>query len=75
VVATGSHTRDRRRGDERLAGRRGGGAELDLEMLPLGFREYVGLLDPAALPDTTPGLDASDSHRLAALRPRLSALF
>src|SRR6266542_1707507 len=41
LVATGSHARDLRRGGERLPGRRGGGAELDLELLPLGFREYV----------------------------------
>lgn len=46
LVATGSHTTDLRRGGERLPGRRGGGQELDLECLPLSFREYVRLLEP-----------------------------
>jgi len=46
LVATGSHTTDLRRGGERLPGRRGGGQELDLECLPLSFREYVQLADP-----------------------------
>src|SRR5688572_18574898 len=46
VVATGSHTTDLRRGGERLPGRRGGGQELDLECLPLSFREYVALVEP-----------------------------
>lgn len=46
LIATGSHTTDLRRGGERLPGRRGGGPELDLECLPLSFREYAQLLDP-----------------------------
>ena len=46
LVATGSHTTDLRRGGERLPGRRGGGQELDLECLPLSFRECVRLLEP-----------------------------
>lgn len=80
IVATGSHTRDLREGGERLPGRRGGGSELDLELLPLSFRDYVTLIDPALnlpspvrslLPDE---LRAGGRER-AAIRPRLGALF
>ena len=80
VVATGSHTTDLRRGGERLPGRRGGGHELDLELLPLCFREYVALVDPA-LPLPPPVMafapsDLRDSQRDRALiRSRLDPLF
>jgi hypothetical protein len=78
LVATGSHTRDLRRGGERLPGRRGGGAELDLELLPLGFREYVALVEPALLPAPVPWPTPEELRRGAAarapIRPRLAAL-
>lgn len=79
VVATGSHTRDLRRGGERLPGRRGG-TDLDWELLPLGFREYVALLSPD-LPLAPPvksyeagELQISAPARVA-LRPSVAALF
>jgi predicted AAA+ superfamily ATPase len=79
LVATGSHTSDLRRGGERLPGRRGGGQELDLELLPLSFREYITLLDPG-LPLPTPArafalepLRASRRER-ALIRSRLDPL-
>ncbi len=80
VVATGSHTRDLREGGERLPGRRGGGSELDLELLPLSFREYVALLDPAlALPPPVASLQRDDLRAgrrdRDTVRPRLGALF
>jgi predicted AAA+ superfamily ATPase len=79
LVATGSHTVDVRRGGERLPGRRGGGSELDLELLPLSFRGYVGLVDPSLpLPPVVSTFDlaalrASRRERLL-IRPRLTAL-
>lgn len=80
LIATGSHTRDLREGGERLPGRRGGGSELDLVLLPLSFREYVGLVEPALpLPDRLQLLDGSALAHGAAqrigIRPRLGALF
>jgi uncharacterized protein len=79
LVATGSHTVDVRRGGERLPGRRGGGSELDLELLPLSFREYVELIDPSLpLPPAVATVDPIDlriSRRERLLiRPRLAAL-
>jgi predicted AAA+ superfamily ATPase len=80
LVATGSHTRDLREGGERLPGRRGGGGELDLELLRLSFREYVGLADPT-LPLPSPlnwlSVDAvrAGQRERSPLRPRLAALF
>jgi len=44
-VLTGSNAIDLRKGSERLPGRRGEHGK-DLFMLPLGFREYVKLIDP-----------------------------
>jgi predicted AAA+ superfamily ATPase len=79
LVATGSHTSDLRRGGERLPGRRGGGQELDLELLPLSFREYVSLVDPQLpLPPTiatvtTDALRESRRER-ALIRPRVVSL-
>ena len=49
VIATGSHTTDLRKGGERLPGRRGRGTDLDVQMHPLSFREYVQLLHPSVL--------------------------
>jgi predicted AAA+ superfamily ATPase len=78
VIATGSHTTDLRRGGERLPGRRGGGQELDLELLPLSFREYVALVEPGlGLPRmvttfTPTELRATRRDR-ALIRPRLKA--
>jgi len=79
LVATGSHTTDLRQGGERLPGRRGGGSELDLELLPLSFRQYVELVDPAlVLPPTVASFepDALRGGRRDrdVLRPRLAAL-
>lgn len=79
VVATGSHTRDLREGGERLPGRRGGGSELDLELLPLSFREYVALVEPElALPAPLTSLREEalreNSLARAASRPRLDEL-
>lgn len=53
VIATGSHATDLRQDGERLPGRRGGGRELDLELLPLCFREYLALVAPE-LPQPAP---------------------
>lgn len=80
LIATGSHTRDLRQGGERLPGRRGGGSELDLELLPLGFREYVELVEPTLpLPAVVEGLNRDEvsagSRERAAVRPRLVAVF
>jgi uncharacterized protein len=80
IVATGSHTRDLRRGMERLPGRRGGGAELDLELLPLSFREYLSLVDPSLqLPASVASIGretlAIGRTQRQLLRPRLGALF
>ncbi len=49
VIATGSQTTDLRKGGERLPGRRGRGTDLDVQMHPLSFREYVQLLHPSVL--------------------------
>lgn len=46
LIATGSHTTDLREGGERLPGRRGGGTELDVHLLPLSFREYLAVCYP-----------------------------
>ncbi len=80
LVATGSHTRDLREGGERLPGRRGGGSELDLELLPLSFREYVALVDPALVLPLPVRALLADELRTGArdrimIRPRLGALF
>jgi uncharacterized protein len=80
VVATGSHTTDLRRGGERLPGRRGGGHELDLELLPLSFREYVELVEPGlGLPSTvarfTPTELRETNRARSLIRPRLQAHF
>jgi predicted AAA+ superfamily ATPase len=80
LIATGSHSTDVRQGGERLPGRRGGGRELDLELLPLSFREYVELLDPTLpLPATVLAFDPSElreSRRERALtRARIEPLF
>lgn len=80
IVATGSHTRDLRKGGERLPGRRGGGGERDLELLPLSFREYVTLVDPSVpLPPTLTALTADAVRSIpwlhGAERGRLDALF
>lgn len=79
LVATGSHTADLRQGGERLPGRRGGGGELDLELLPLSFREYVGLVDPGLpLPPTIASFEPESLRRgrrdRDVARPRLAAL-
>jgi predicted AAA+ superfamily ATPase len=79
LIATGSHTSDMRRGGERLPGRRGGGDELDLELLPLSFRDYVTLVDPTLpLPATVGAMTPSElrqSRRARALiRPKLTSL-
>ena len=79
LVATGSHTTDLRQGGERLPGRRGGGGELDLELLPLSFREYVGLVDPTLpLPPTVGSFEPGELRRSRrdrdVARPRLAAL-
>jgi predicted AAA+ superfamily ATPase len=79
VIATGSHTSDLRHGGERLPGRRGGGSELDLELLPLSFRDYVTLLDPTLpLPPTVRAMtptELRESRRTRALiRPKLTTL-
>lgn len=79
LIATGSHSTDLRQGGERLPGRRGGGAELDLELLPLSFRECVLLLDPTLpLPATVQTFTPSDlraSRRERTLiRPRVEPL-
>lgn len=80
LIATGSHTRDLRAGGERLPGRRGDLSDLDWELRPLGFRDYVALVEPALplpgalrLPDQA-ALRASLGRRLP-VRPRLAALF
>lgn len=46
VITTGSHAVELRRGGERMPGRRGMGAGLDKELLPMSFREYVRIVDP-----------------------------
>ena len=46
LIASGSHAADLREGGERMPGRRGGGAELDVFLFPLAFREYVQLVRP-----------------------------
>jgi uncharacterized protein len=79
LVATGSHTRDVRAGGERLPSRRGG-IELDWELLPLSFREFVALVAPhLRLPPVLLALsleDARASRRaMELLRPQISALF
>jgi uncharacterized protein len=66
LVATGSHTADLRRGGERLPGRRGGGYELNLELSPLSFRDYVALVDPLLL--LPPTVDAMTPDQLRATR-------
>jgi predicted AAA+ superfamily ATPase len=78
LVATGSHTADLRQGGERLPGRRGGGQELDLELLPLSFREVVGLIDPGLpLPKPVkqliPDKLRESRHERPLLRTRLHA--
>ena len=80
LVATGSHTTDLRRGGERLPGRRGGGQELDLECLPLSFREYVQLSEPELrLPPPvdsfTPDKLRVSRHDRALITSRLEPLF
>jgi predicted AAA+ superfamily ATPase len=80
LIATGSHTRDLREGGERLPGRRGGGTELDLELLPLSFREYVALTDPTlSLPPPIGSIDvpgvAAGARERDTIRVRLVALF
>lgn len=79
IVATGSHTRDLRSGGERLPGRRGTGGDLDWELLPLSFREYVSLVDPGLrLPSLVKSLSPDGvraERRLRdGIRPRLVAL-
>lgn len=49
VVATGSHALDLKRGGERMPGRRGQGEDLDYHLLPLSFRDYVGLKAPETI--------------------------
>jgi predicted AAA+ superfamily ATPase len=79
LIATGSHTSDVRHGSERLPGRRGGGSELDLELMPLSFRESVALIEPTLpLPATATAMRPAElrgSRRARALiRPRLTSL-
>jgi predicted AAA+ superfamily ATPase len=79
LIATGSHTTDLRRGGERLPGRRGGGQELDLECLPLSFREYVAVSEPGLLLPPTVTTFTRDPlrasrHDRALLRSRLTPL-
>jgi len=80
VIATGSHTRDLREGGDRLPGRRGGGSELDLELLPLSFREYVQLVEPGLRLPTTIGTPTAaelraGSRQRDSIRHRLNSLF
>jgi predicted AAA+ superfamily ATPase len=46
MIATGSHALDIRRGGERMPGRRGRAGQFDYLLLPLSFRDYVGLRSP-----------------------------
>ncbi len=46
VIATGSHALDIKRGGERMPGRRGRARHPDHLLLPLGFRDYLGLRAP-----------------------------
>ena len=80
VIATGSHTRDLREGGDRLPGRRGGGSELDLELLPLSFREYVQLVEPGLVLPTLIGTPTAAELRAGSrerdsIRYRLTSLF
>lgn len=49
VVATGSHALDLRRGGERMPGRRGRVEQPDFLLLPLSFRDYLGVRDRQAI--------------------------
>lgn len=51
LVLSGSSATDLRREAERLPGRRGAGH--DLVLLPLSFREFLGVVEPAILPNVT----------------------
>ncbi len=46
VVLTGSSASDLRQGAEKLPGRRGAIAHPDKVLLPMGFREYLRMVDP-----------------------------
>ncbi|MFN8633664.1 MAG: ATP-binding protein [Chloroflexota bacterium] len=80
LIATGSHSTDLRKGGERMPGRRGGGRELDLELQPLSFREYVQVVLPAtSLPETvstfTPDTLRPSYRDRTLIRARLEPLF
>jgi len=59
VFATGSHAIGLRRGSERLPGRRGRAENLDIQLLPLSFREYLMVMEPN-LKDKIPEVKSFD---------------
>jgi predicted AAA+ superfamily ATPase len=73
VIATGSHALDIKRGGERMPGRRGRAEHLDYLLMPLSFRDYVGLRSPdiaahlPALGSLEPTLDLLPLAQEAAL--------
>ena len=80
VIASGSHVTDLRKGGERMPGRRGGGAELDIVLWPLSFREYVQLLRPDVLlpqplTDLTPRVVADSLVERSVAGPIVAGLF
>ncbi len=83
MLLTGSNAADLRRGMERLPGRRGDIGIPDKVLLPLTFREYVGLVAPELAADLVKegeiiNLSDTDVSRLHSFLPRLrelSALF
>lgn len=73
LFATGSHAAGLRRGGERLPGRRGRGAKLDLLMLPLDFRRFLLARKPH-LTDKLVSIEAWDLKQLYQAAVEISLL-
>ncbi|MBI4746439.1 MAG: ATP-binding protein [Deltaproteobacteria bacterium] len=83
VILTGSNAADLRRGIERLPGRRGKVESPDRVLLPIKFREYVGLINPKLhkqITDRIPNgidifdIDNTDFQALYSVQPHLKEL-
>ena len=79
VILTGSSATDLRIGAERLPGRRGPVSRPDKVLLPMGFREYLRMVDPALARQcendvALTSLNNEGLRRLSAMMPLLAAL-
>lgn len=80
-LATGSHALDVLRGGERAPGRRGAVEHWDWVMMPLSFRDYLGLHDPELL-ERLPTFDSlrpddvfATAREMALHADRITSLF